>query len=81
MLESQVRERTKELELATLALAEGKLTIRKLTLVAAEAKTPILLLDSAMRIEWANENFSNLYGYTLADVQGKQMRFLAVFSG
>ncbi len=74
VLESQVRERTKELELATLALAEGKLKIRKLTLVAAEAKTPILLLDSAMRIEWANENFSNLYGYTLADVQGKQTR-------
>ena len=73
-VESQVRERTKELELANLALVEGKLQIRKLALVASEAKTPILLIDSAMLIEWANESFSDLYGYTLAEVKGKKMK-------
>jgi len=74
VLESQVRERTKELEIAKLALEEGKLQIRKLALVASEVKTPILLLDAAMLIEWTNESFSELYGYTLAEVKGKKMK-------
>ena len=45
---------------------------RKFALIAARTDNAIVLTDPAVRIEWANEGFTRLTGYTLAEVRGRK---------
>ena len=73
-LEKQVVARTKELQLANLALIHKKAEIRKLAYIATEARNPIFLTRGNLTIEWINRAFSDFYGYTLEDVFGKRTK-------
>lgn len=43
---------------------------KKLALVARCTKTPIVITDKYQRIEWINESFSKVSGYTLEECKG-----------
>jgi PAS domain S-box-containing protein len=66
--------RTRALILAesmTQDLRAAQLESHKLALVASKTASGVLLLDVDWRIEWVNESFSLLFGYTLEEVKGK----------
>lgn len=47
--------------------------IHQLSLVAQKTKNIITISDAEDKIEWVNEAFTNLTGYTLEEVKGKYM--------
>ena len=46
--------------------------LTKLSLVASKTKNSVLIADKNWRIEWVNEGFTKLMGYTLPEAQGKR---------
>jgi PAS domain S-box-containing protein len=58
-----------ELELRTAASQA-----RKLAVVASHARNGVAIMDSTGRIEWVNDGFTRLTGYTLAEVVGRRGR-------
>ena len=73
-VEREVVVRTRELQLANLALSQQRAQVLKLDQIAREAKTPMFLTGGDLKIEWVNQSFSDFYGYTIDDVLGKRMR-------
>ncbi|MBI1190367.1 MAG: EAL domain-containing protein [Tepidisphaera sp.] len=63
-LEQLVAERTH-------ALAESEAKARKLATVARRTDNTVIIADAMGRIEWVNDGFSRLTGYTLDEVAGK----------
>ena len=53
------------------ALKESEEQARKLSMVAARTDNAVILTDSAGRIEWVNEGFTRITGYTLPEVLGR----------
>jgi phosphoserine phosphatase RsbU/P len=45
--------------------------IKRLSLVASRTDNAVIITDAAGRIEWVNEGFTRISGYTLAEVAGK----------
>ncbi|KPQ25534.1 MAG: PAS domain S-box/diguanylate cyclase (GGDEF) domain [Halomonas sp. HL-48] len=45
--------------------------IARLSMVAKKTSNGVVITDAKGRIEWVNEGFTRLSGYTLADAQGK----------
>ncbi len=45
---------------------------RRLAMVASRTANAVLLSDAEWRIEWINEGFTRLLGYTLEDVKGRR---------
>jgi PAS domain S-box-containing protein len=73
-MEREVVERTKDLQLANLALRQQEAENRKLALVATEARNPIFIADRNVNIEWVNASFTAFYGYTLEEIRGQMPR-------
>lgn len=44
---------------------------RRLSMVAARTDNAVVLTDTARRIEWVNEGFTRITGYTLEEVRGR----------
>ena len=61
-----------ELRRATAALRQSAAEARKLALIAAHTVNGVVLTDREGRVEWINEGFTRLTGYTLAEVLGKK---------
>ena len=59
-------------ERMTASLRRTEAESRRLALVASRTSNAIILADSEWRIEWINEAFTQLYGYTLAEVRGRR---------
>jgi len=53
------------------ALRRSEAEARKLALVAAHTRSGVILADARGRIEWVNDAFTGLTGYTLAEVVGR----------
>ena len=53
------------------AAKEAEAENRKLALVAARTINGVVLTDSQTRIEWVNEGFTRISGYTLDEVRGR----------
>jgi PAS domain S-box-containing protein len=68
-----------EVEEAKRILAERDADGRRLALVARHASDGMFIVDNDFRIEFVNETFTKLSGYTLDDALGEQPRNL--FSG
>lgn len=47
--------------------------LKKLSLVASKTTNSIYIADEQGLIEWVNESFTNLNGYTLAEIAGKKL--------
>jgi PAS domain S-box-containing protein len=55
------------------ALERKNEELKKLSLVASKTENSVVITDSDNRIEWVNEGFTRLTGYTLFEVEGKRM--------
>jgi len=56
------------------ALVEQQHEIEKLSLVAKNASNGVIISDNKGKIEWVNEAFTKVTGYTLVEVKGKHPR-------
>ncbi len=54
------------------ALRQAERAEERLALVASRTASAVMLTDPEWQIEWVNDSFTRLTGYTLADVQGKR---------
>jgi PAS domain S-box-containing protein len=43
----------------------------RLALVASRTATGVILMDSEWKVEWVNDSFTRLFGYSLAEVKGR----------
>lgn len=68
----KVEQRTRELTEANLLLAAQTAETEKLSLVARYTDNAVIILDAEARIEWVNEGFTRISGYTSAEVVGKR---------
>jgi PAS domain S-box-containing protein len=75
-LEELVKRRTKEIETQkeeilsqSEQLAKTNRELEKLSIVARETDNAILIVDPNGSIEWINEGFTRLFGYTLDDLK------------
>lgn len=59
-----------ELEATHRALAEATEENEKLALVAKYTDNAVVITDAQVRVEWANEGFTRLTGYTLDEIRG-----------
>lgn len=73
-LENQVRIRTKEIEKQkdeirqqADQLSEINQELEKLSIVASSTDNSVLIADNTGKIEWVNEGFKKLYGYSLEE--------------
>jgi PAS domain S-box-containing protein len=60
-----------ELHLAMGALEESREQARKLALVASRTDNLVIISDAKGRIEWVNESFTLITGYSLQEVRGR----------
>lgn len=72
-LERTVEERTLEIK----KQAEQ---LEKLSIVASETDNSVILVDEELNIEWVNEGFIRLYGFTMEEYIQKYGRSLIAFS-
>jgi PAS domain S-box-containing protein len=54
------------------ALQRSEALARKLALVASRTNNAVIITDSQVRIEWVNEGFTRITGYTLDEVTGRR---------
>ncbi|MFP4541980.1 MAG: PAS domain S-box protein, partial [Opitutales bacterium] len=52
------------------AIAEAQERIRKLSLVARHTTNGVVITDAAGHVDWVNDGFTRITGYTLAEVRG-----------
>lgn len=50
--------------------------IEKLSVVASKTNNSVTITDNQGRIEWVNESFQKMTGYSLEEVKGRTMEFL-----
>ncbi|MEX1188357.1 MAG: ATP-binding protein [Bacteroidia bacterium] len=55
------------------ALERKNEELKKLSLVASKADNSVVITDNENRIEWVNDGFSRLTGFTLNEVEGTKM--------
>jgi len=55
------------------ALERKNEELKKLSLVASKTENSVVITDSDSRIEWVNEGFTRLTGYSIFEVGGKRM--------
>lgn len=60
-----------ELRAANERLRQQEAEARKLALIAARTDNAVLLTDAAGRIQWVNEGFTRISGYSLDEVVGR----------
>lgn len=68
-LEKIVRKRTEEIR-------KQKDELEKLSIVASETDNAVIIMDSEGNIEWVNDGFTRMYGYSkneLLDIKGKNI--------
>ncbi len=65
----QQREAVKE---SNLKLVEQSAEFRKLALIAARTDNGVIITDAAGCVEWVNEAFARITGYTFEEVKGKR---------
>lgn len=70
---AEIQEQAEELEVTNQEL-------EKLSIVASETDNAVLIMDKNGKFEWANEGFSKLYGYSLAEFSIKYPDILSVNS-
>ncbi len=55
--------------------------LEKLVLAATQSYNSVVIIDKNQKIEWVNEGFTRLTGYTLVDLQGKSIGILRGSNG
>ena len=63
---------TTQVELTAETLAQRAEEIRKLSLVASEARYGVVITDPQQRAEWINESFAEMTGFTAGEIIGRE---------
>lgn len=71
-LQEQVAVRTRELQETNRNLQSAARTNSRLSLVASHTTSGVLIADAQWKIEWVNEAWQHLTGYTFAEVVGRK---------
>lgn len=74
-VEKKVQERTSELTTANQRLAQKTQEAEKLALVARYTDNAVVITDENSRIEWVNEGFTRITGYSLEEVKNRKSDF------
>lgn len=53
-------------------ISKSQTELKKLSLIATKSKSGVIISDAHGRVEWINEAFTNISGYTLEEVIGKK---------
>lgn len=69
LLEDRIRERTAELRMEKEKLEMAYLEIQKLSLAVSETSNAIFILDHEGNLEWINNGFTRITGYTMPEIQ------------
>jgi len=67
---------TEKAESATNQLTQQEKELTQVSLVASRTSNAVIIMDNSGAIEWVNQGFERLTGYTLSDVEGKDNSFL-----
>lgn len=67
-----VHEETTESVRAKLTLTETQQEARKLALVAARTENAVIITDASGHIEWVNDGFCRITGYSVSEVVGRR---------
>ncbi len=59
-------------DLMTVNLRQAEAESRRLALVASRTASAVILADARWQIEWINEGFTRLFGYTLDEIKGRR---------
>jgi PAS domain S-box-containing protein len=51
---------------------EGQIEIARLSRVASQTTNGVIITDAQGRVEWTNEGFTRISGYTLEDIRGRK---------
>ncbi len=54
------------------SLRESQMELEKLSIIASKTDSGVLLLDTDDRVEWMNESFAEMMGYTFDELKGKK---------
>jgi PAS domain S-box-containing protein len=57
-------------------ISNSEIELKKLSLIATKTKNGVIITDENGEIEWVNESFVKMSGYTFEDVYGCQMKAL-----
>ena len=57
----------------TSTLQRAEVESRKLALVASKTASGVVLMDREWRVEWVNDAFTRLFGYTLSEMRGRRV--------
>lgn len=71
-VQKRLKQELQERRLVEEALRESEARARRLALVAKHTHSGVLITDVENRIEWLNEGFTRITGYTLSEVKGKR---------
>ncbi|MFM7017151.1 MAG: PAS domain S-box protein [Bacteroidota bacterium] len=53
-------------------ISASEIELKKLSLIATKTKNGVVITDSQGKIEWVNDSFVSMSGYTLEEVRGKK---------
>ncbi len=67
----KIVQQSEELNVQKEELNEKNIELQKLSIIASETQNAILIADENYEVEWVNEAFTNIYGYTLEEYQKK----------
>ena len=70
------RKRGEEISKQMAQIKAGQQELRKLSLIATRTKNGVIITDNHGRIEWINDAFTQISGYTLPEALGKKPKDL-----
>jgi PAS domain S-box-containing protein len=76
LVRALVTARTRALSLAdkmTANLRQAEAEARRLALVASNTASAVIIADGQWNVEWVNEGFSRMFGYTLSEMRGQRV--------
>jgi two-component system sensor histidine kinase/response regulator len=71
LLADKLRARGQELKVTNQQLRESEKNAKQLALIAARTENSVIITDAVGKVQWVNESFVRLTGYTLEESMGK----------
>lgn len=72
-VDQKVQDRTRDLVQANSLLAQQKAESERLAMVARYTDNAVIITDGESQIEWVNEGFTRISGYSLGEVRGQKL--------
>ena len=66
------REKNDKINEQIIKISESEVELKKLSLIATKTKNGVIITDNKGKIEWVNDAFSAISGYTLDEIKGKK---------